>query len=287
MRRDGAVHQAGWGGHPDLGGDQVPGPVVAGAAGPQRAAVAVLAALALAAVILLSVFRFRREEHRARGLAGAQRPVGLQAAQRVRRAGAAEVPEAWVVVGEQRGCPGGREAAVQPGDVPLAGGLAEDWRGEDAEAGEESGDREGLGDVADHDGHPPLPFRRAGHVPVGEDVSQRALAGADHADKVQQAVDLQRQVLLEAVLPPDEELDPQQAVSPVALAVSRQLSLLLVHLPGGFLQLRPGHGQLLVAPRRPCVHVVGRRPRPRGQFRRERDREEAVPDREHVLPRPR
>ena len=47
---------------------------------------------------------------------------------------------------------------MQPGAVPLAGGLAEDWSGGDAEAGEEAGDREGLGDVPDHDGHPPLRF---------------------------------------------------------------------------------------------------------------------------------
>jgi len=36
----------------------------------------------------------------------------------------------------------------------------------------------------------------------------RALARADHADEVQQAVDAERDVLLEATLLPDEQLDP-------------------------------------------------------------------------------
>ena len=60
-----------------------------------------------------------------------------------------------MLVGDHRRCSGRREAAVQALDVPLPSGLAEDGRGGYPEAGERVDDREGLGNVADHDGDPP------------------------------------------------------------------------------------------------------------------------------------
>lgn len=58
---------------------------------------------------------------------------------------------------------------------------------------------------------------RLRHEPVGEDVAQRALARADHADQVQQAIDAQRLARREAAVLADEQLDAVQPGRPVAL----------------------------------------------------------------------
>jgi hypothetical protein len=129
--------------------------------------------------------------------AGRRREPTAQALLRYRKPGA---------VSDHRGSRPS-QAAVQALDVALASRLPRTGAAA-IEAGEGPADRQGLCHVADHDGHPPLAPGISRHIPVREDVTQRALARADHADEVQQAVDAERDVLLEAALPPDEQLDP-------------------------------------------------------------------------------
>jgi hypothetical protein len=88
-------------------------------------------------------------------------------------------------VGEQRGVPAGGQPPVHPLDVPLASGGAEHGGGGEAERGEQRDQVEGLGDVGDDKGGAQAVLGG----PYRENVAERALACAHHADDVQHLVD--------------------------------------------------------------------------------------------------
>ena len=202
----------------------------------------------------------RGVQERARSLADAQWMVGLCPEQCVHCAGAAEVAEAWVLVSEHGRRPGGRQSTVQPGNVPLARALAEHGCRGDTQPSEGIDDCERLGDIPDNDGHPAralLAIRVPGHIPVGEDVPQRALARANHADEVQQAVDAQRHILLEPARLGDQQFDPFQPIRPVPLLDGIEAPFFRVHFPGRRRQFVPGHGDRLALATGHGVEVEG------------------------------